>query len=103
MADALHQMTAEYNPAEDRILFRVNTIEKTEYRVWLTRRLVKQIWGVAVQSFAAEPDVQQQDRSQVKKAMLSMQHQEAVQAGDFSRNMSSRSNQPLKPSSRYWR
>ncbi|MBT5938891.1 MAG: hypothetical protein HOG95_03110, partial [Rhodospirillaceae bacterium] len=52
MGDALHQMTAEYNPAEDRILFRVNTVEKTEYRVWLTRRLVRQIWGVAVQNFA---------------------------------------------------
>ena len=92
MADALHQMTAEYNPAEDRILFRVNTMEKTEYRVWLTRRLVRQIWGVAVQSFAAEPEVQQQDRSQVKKAMLSMQHQEAVQAGDFSQ----KHEQPVK-------
>ena len=84
MGDALHQMTAEYNPAEDRILFRVNTIEKTEYRVWLTRRLVKQIWRAAVQNFAAEPDVKQQARPQVKKAVLSLQHQEAVQGADFS-------------------
>jgi hypothetical protein len=75
MGDALHQMTAEYNPAEDRVLFRVNTKEKVEYRVWLTRRLVKQLWGAAVQNFAAEPEV--------KKAVLSMQHQEAVQSGDF--------------------
>jgi hypothetical protein len=84
LGDALHQMTAEYNPAEDRILFRVNTVEKTEYRVWLTRRLVRQIWGVAVQNFAAEPDVKEQERPQVKKAVLSMQHQEAVQGADFS-------------------
>ena len=84
MADALHQMTAEYNPAEDRILFRVSTREKTEYRVWLTRRLVRKIWGVAVQSFAAEPDVMDQSRPQVKDALLSMQHQEAVQGADFS-------------------
>lgn len=83
MGDALHQMTAEYNPAEDRVLFRVNTKEKVEYRVWLTRRLVKQLWGAAVQNFAAEPQVKQQDRPQVKKAVLSMQHQEAVQSADF--------------------
>ncbi len=84
MGDALHQMTAEYNPAEDRIIFRVNTIEKTEYRVWLTRRLVKKIWGIAVQNFAADPDVKEQARLDVKKAVLSIQHQEAVQGADFS-------------------
>jgi hypothetical protein len=84
MADALHQMTAEYNAAEDRIMFRVNTVEKTEYRVWLTRRLVKKIWGKAVQNFAAEPAVKDQARPQVKEAVLSLQHQEAVQSADFS-------------------
>jgi hypothetical protein len=83
MADSLHQMTAEYVPAQDRILFRVNTQEKLEYRVWLTRRLVRNLWGVAVKSFAAKPEVSEQPRPQVKQAMMSMQHQQAVQSSNF--------------------
>ena len=37
-----------------------------------------------MQNFAADPDVKEQDRPQIKKAVLSMQHQEAVQGADFS-------------------
>ena len=83
MADNLHQMTAEYVPAQDRILFRVNTQEKLEYRVWLTRRVVKNLWGVAVKSFEAKPEVVEQARPQVKQAVMSMQHQQAVQSSNF--------------------
>jgi hypothetical protein len=83
MADSLHQMTAEYVPAQDRILFRVNTQDKLEYRVWLTRRLVRNLWGVAVKSFEAKPEVTEQARPQVKQAMMSMQHQQAVQSSNF--------------------
>jgi hypothetical protein len=84
MADALHQMTAEFVPVQDRILFRVNTREKHEYRIWLTRRLVKKLWGVAVKSFEAEPDVALQAQPRVKSAVMSMKHQQAVQSADFS-------------------
>lgn len=84
MADVLHQMTAEYNPAEDRILFRVTTVEKMEYRILLTRRLVKHIWGLAEQNFAEDPNVAAQPRPQVKNALLSLQHQEAVEGANFS-------------------
>ncbi len=83
MTDALHQMTAEFVPIQDRILFRVATREKREYRVWLTRRLVKKLWGIAVRSFEAEPDVQAQVQPRVKNAVLSMKHQQAVESSDF--------------------
>jgi hypothetical protein len=84
MADALHQMTAEFVPVQDRILFRVSTRDKHEYRVWLTRRLVKKLWGVAVRSFEAEPEVKAQAQPHVRNAVLSMKHQQAVQSSDFS-------------------
>lgn len=83
MTDALHQMTAEFVPIQDRILFRVATREKREYRVWLTRRLVKKLWGIAVRSFEAEPEVQAQVQPRVKNAVLSMKHQQAVESSDF--------------------
>ncbi len=85
MTDALHQMTAEFVPVQDRILFRVNTRDKREYRVWLTRRLVKKLWGIAVRSFEAEPDIQAQAEPRVKSAVLSLKHQQAVEGSDFSR------------------
>lgn len=85
MADALHQMTAEFVPVQDRILFRVNTRGKHEYRVWLTRRLVKRFWGIAVKSFETEPEVAGQAQPHVKRVVMSMKHQQAVQSADFSR------------------
>lgn len=84
MTDALHQMTAEFVPVQDRILFRVSTRERQEYRVWLTRRLVKKLWGVAVRSFEAEPEVKAQVQPHVRNAVMSMKHQQAVQSSDFS-------------------
>jgi mitochondrial fission protein ELM1 len=84
MTDALHQMTAEFVPVQDRILFRVSTRDRHEYRVWLTRRLVKKLWGVAVRSFEAEPDVKAQAQPHVRNAVMSMKHQQAVQSSDFS-------------------
>jgi hypothetical protein len=83
MSDSIHQMTAEYNAVHDRILFRVNTLQKVEYRVWLTRRVVKTLWGVAVRSFEAVPEVTTHVEPRVRKAVLSMQHEEAVQTSNF--------------------
>ena len=83
MSDSIHQMTAEYNAVQDRILFRVNTVQKIEYRVWLTRRVVKNLWGVAVSSFEAVPEVTTHAEPRVRKAVMSMQHQEAVQTSNF--------------------
>ena len=98
MTDALYQMTAEYNPVHDRILFRVSTQKLLEYRVWLTRRIVKALWGVAIRSFEAEAlaevktPIQQQPR--VKQAVMSMKHQEAVQASDFTKKHDTKTKAP---------
>ena len=98
MTDSLYQMTAEYNPAHDRILFRVSTQKRLEYRVWLTRRIVKSLWGVAIRSFEAEAEAEvftdatpsatntpTKQEPRVKQAVMSMKHQEAIQSSDFSK------------------
>jgi len=36
--DKLHQINLGYSPEEDRLLLRINTTGKTEYRLWMTRR-----------------------------------------------------------------
>jgi hypothetical protein len=40
----IHQMSATYQPEQDRILLRINTREGDEMRIWLTRRLMVGLW-----------------------------------------------------------
>ncbi|MEP1028816.1 MAG: hypothetical protein ABJI62_03900, partial [Alphaproteobacteria bacterium] len=44
MTKRLHQMTVTYVPTEDRMMLRIATSEKTEYRLWLTRRFIAAMW-----------------------------------------------------------
>jgi hypothetical protein len=83
MSDQLHQMTVEYQTNEDRILFRVVTKGHTEFRVWLTRRVVASLWKPVIETFAAQPDIQAQAAAPVKQAVMSIKHQQVVQNSDF--------------------
>lgn len=80
---ALHQLTMSYVPEQDRILFRLSTKDKKEYRLWLTRRFVYVLWGALKQTFASNTALAKIVDSEVKDAVLGMQHQEAVQKTDF--------------------
>jgi hypothetical protein len=40
----IHQMSVTYLPEQDRILMRINTTDKEEMRLWLTRRLMIGLW-----------------------------------------------------------
>ncbi len=40
----LHQMQVSYVPEEDRIMFRINTNARQEFRFWMTRRYVDILW-----------------------------------------------------------
>lgn len=80
---ALHQLTMSYVPEQDRILFRLSTKDKKEYRMWLTRRFVTVLWGALGQTFSKRPELQKIIDNDVKDAVLGMKHQEAVQSTDF--------------------
>jgi hypothetical protein len=43
MGNHIHQLNAGYVAAEDRILLRLNTTNKEEFRIWLTRRVVRNL------------------------------------------------------------
>jgi hypothetical protein len=43
MGNHINQLNVSYNAAEDRILLRLNTTHKEEFRIWLTRRVVRQL------------------------------------------------------------
>lgn len=80
---SLHQLSMSYIPEEDRILFRLSTKDKKEYRVLLTRRFVHVLWGALRQTFEKETALAEIVDKDVQKAVLGMKHQEAIQNTDF--------------------
>ena len=46
-------MTVAYTPEQDRLLLRVNTKDLVEFRLWLTRLLVRKLWESLVKRFEA--------------------------------------------------
>jgi hypothetical protein len=84
-ADRLHQINLGYSPEEDRLLLRINTTGKTEYRLWLTRRYVKLLWKMLTKSVDRLPDVQAQAAPETRAAVKSFQREEARQAANYSK------------------
>jgi hypothetical protein len=84
---SLHQITLGFNPFEDRLLLRISNTEKIEYQLWLTRRFVKVLWGALTKTLERHhPDLKAALAPEVKNAVLAMEHQEAVQATDFTQD-----------------
>jgi len=50
---SITQFNATYTPEEDRVLFRFNTNQSQEYRLWLTRSVVKDILSLSAQASVA--------------------------------------------------
>lgn len=80
----LHQIQIRYVPQEDRILLRIKTTDRSEFRFWLTRRYVKLLWPVMVKMLEADQRVQLQTNAEARSAVLSFQHEKAITEGDFS-------------------
>ena len=85
MSDHLHQITFQYDGVEDRLLLRINTLEKIEFRLWITRRVAKRLWDSLLGKLEQEAGTRAALPPKAKQAVLSMQHQEAVQSGEFSK------------------
>jgi len=88
VSNALHQMTMSYSPTEDRLLLRVSTTAHDEHQIWLTRRFIKVLWpalikGVEKQSIPPETAAAPTTTPQVKRAVMAMQHNDALQKTDM--------------------
>jgi hypothetical protein len=81
----IHQMQIRADEQEDRLLMRLSTTEGSEFRFWLTRRFVKQLWGLLLKMGEWDRAVQQQFDMAVRQTVLEMQHEGYAQQGDFSR------------------
>ena len=85
----MHQMQLTYVATEDRMLFRVNTKERQEFRFWMTRRYVAILWHTLTQLLAnrapgavAAPAAPFSDPI-VEATKQEIKHQEVVAQADF--------------------
>jgi hypothetical protein len=80
----IHQIQVQHDPEQDRILLRVSTGDAREFRFWLTRRFVRQLWPMLLKMLEWDRAVGSQVEAEMRRAVLGIQHEGFVQQGDFS-------------------
>ena len=83
MPGAINQLQMLYMPEEDRILFRVNTTERQQFRFWLTRRYTILLLKVLKEHLESDPDISLQDTPEAKQAVKSFKQEEAITSANF--------------------
>ncbi|MDF2375868.1 MAG: hypothetical protein P1U81_06470 [Verrucomicrobiales bacterium] len=88
----MHQMQLSYVSTEDRILFRLNTKARQEFRFWVTRRYAGILWNTLSKLLHTEPaeDPPMSERGApplkdalVESAKQELKHKEMVSQADF--------------------
>jgi hypothetical protein len=80
----LHQLKIDFSPEQDRLLMQVAATENVEVRMWLTRRFVKLLWPLLVKlAEEASPRIRTQSNPEARKALLGLEHEQAVQKANF--------------------
>jgi hypothetical protein len=82
----LRQINIDYDAESDRLLMRIGTSDGAELRLWLTRRYVKLLWPLLVKlAEDASPRIRTQANPEARKALLGLEHEQALSRADFSR------------------
>lgn len=68
---------------QDRLLLRISTKDKTEFRLWLTRRVVMGLWDVLLKIIETGPAKGTPIEADKREAILVFEHQSAVEQADF--------------------
>ncbi|MBF0434289.1 MAG: hypothetical protein HQL77_02830 [Magnetococcales bacterium] len=80
----LHQMQIVYSQVADRMMLRINTLDRQEFRFWLSRRFIKRLWPVLTQNVAQQVRPEATHSPQARAAVMEMMHESAVSQADFS-------------------
>jgi len=82
----LHQLKIDFAAEQDRLLMLIAASEKVEVRMWLTRRFVKLLWPLLVKlAEEASPRIRTQPNPEARKALLNIEHEQAVSKANFSK------------------
>ena len=83
----IHQLQATYLTEQDRILIRLNAHAGEELRLWLTRRMVKNLFPHMMEAttelVAAQTPIESHDGTSSHE-LMQLKKQEALQQADFS-------------------
>jgi hypothetical protein len=79
----LHQINVGYDSFQDRLLLRFSTTEQVEYRMWITRHMLKGMWPGLVQLLTNTPMARQQAQPEAKRAVVEFQREQALAATTF--------------------
>ncbi|HEY5637168.1 MAG TPA: hypothetical protein VIS77_09730 [Burkholderiales bacterium] len=80
----LQQINVEYSAEQDRLVMLIGTSEGSEMRLTLTRRFVKLLWPLLVRlAEEASPRIRTQANPEARKALLELEHEQAVSRADF--------------------
>ncbi|MCB1645078.1 MAG: hypothetical protein KDI36_06475 [Pseudomonadales bacterium] len=85
MTGAISQMQMLYIPEEDRILFRVNSVDRQEFRFWITRRYAILMFRVLKEHWDSDPDISVQATPEAKEALRNFKQEQATSGADFSK------------------
>jgi len=80
---SIHQFNLQFNPEEDRLVFRMNTVNKEEFRFFLTRRFVKILWPVLLQLLEKDYAAREPERSYAAKELVSFEREKVLSQADF--------------------
>lgn len=83
MAEKLHQFQMAFVAEQDRMLLRISTRDKAELRLWLTRRVVRLLWGALLKMIEVRPEKDTPIDADKRVAILHFEHQSAVEQADF--------------------
>ncbi|MCP4111017.1 MAG: hypothetical protein GY749_36750 [Desulfobacteraceae bacterium] len=84
----IHQFNIQFSPEEDRIIFRLNTVNKEEFRFFFTRRFVKLLWPVLLKLLENGYKAIAPEKSHVAKDLLEFEHDSVVSKADFTQKYS---------------
>jgi len=79
----LHQINVGYDSLQDPLLLRFSTNEQVEYRMWITRRMLKGLWPGLVQLMVNTPMARQQVQPEAKRAVVEFQREQALSQTKF--------------------
>ena len=63
----INQFSANYNPIEDRILFRFNTTDLKEFRFWFSRRVASKLLKVMPEGTQEGTEIVQELKQQTEQ------------------------------------
>lgn len=81
--DTISQMQMLFVPEEDRVLFRVNSADGKQFRLWLTRRYIQLMLQALKVHMESDPDVTAQVSPDAREAVQSFKQEQAVQGANF--------------------